>query len=191
MQKRVEGNFNCSGNLNSRQSWRVNYAKNSNDNFCTILYCIKFESRIENIRTILISIIIPIILPFSRHSSFWESTLTFSPLPSWTTFPFLFIPFLPSFPLFLLHSYSIKHAKELNRSGSISSQSQARMPTVLLHEYFNECGSSDARDRLLFFPQCFPSSHSCLTSSTTLIFPFFEKDRTVNAQRNKERKTNG
>lgn len=116
MQKRVEGNFNCSGNLNSRQSWRVNYAKNSNDNFCTILYSIKFESRIENIRTILISIIIPIILPFSRHSSFWESTLTFSPLPSWTTFPFLFIPFLPSFPLFLLHSYSIKHAKELNRS---------------------------------------------------------------------------
>lgn len=52
----------------------------------------------------------------NRYSSFWESTLTFSPLPSWTTFPFLLIPFLPSFPLFLLHSYSIKHAKELNRS---------------------------------------------------------------------------
>ena len=80
----------------------------------------------------------------------------------------------------------------------ISSQSRSQMPTVLLRECFNECGSSDTRVHVILFPQCFPFLILLPLRfvPTTLIFPFFPffflfflflRKKGANAHRDKER----
>lgn len=85
-----------------------------------------------------------------HYSSLHRETLLFTPTTS----------SLHHFPLYhfpSLHYNARKSVKSYRRS--ISPQSEAQMPRVLLHEYFNECGSSDARARALLFLQCFPFLH--------------------------------
>lgn len=84
----------------------------------------------------------------------------------------------------LLHNVR-KSIKLFRRS--ISLQSQAQMLTVPLYEYFNECGSSDVRARVLLFPQCFLFLILLPLRLVSRLFLHFSRKKGANAHRNKER----